>query len=398
MSQANSRLGVLVGALVVACTSVRSPSPERLEVRTSAPQVGGEPLASQPPQPSSSPSGNPSVPVDASAPKQNPLFGSKPKSGQALCNQKLLDKVRLRQLLAEPQLSTEQKLQYQKEFDEVYQPHAEEFLTCDWRMMGLASLRPKPAEVLFFEEARAEHEAQQKTLQEMHRRDVSTAQLPLLARSPSEREKLDRRSGAMKAQPGGAFLCGDSNEEWSILPFAMDVTEVTVAAYRRCVNDGACQSTNLKGEDCNWDRPGRERHPINCADWNEAQAFCAWAGKRLPTKYEWQFAARGRDGRSYPWGNESPWEQVGSARGSLCLEREAGTCPSGIATRDRGPFGIMDLAGNVSEWTVSTQDDSRVRCGGEWHSSGFGRRVDIFCRYGDAPTSRSSWVGFRCAR
>ena len=111
--------------------------------------------------------------------------------------------------------------------------------------------------------------------------------------------------------------------------FYIDRTEVTLAAYRACVEAGACTDHHLEGYEpanepmpdvngkprlafsreltpsprCNWGKPGREEHPINCVSWYYARDYCTWAGKRLPTEAEWEKAARGVDGRIYPWGD-----------------------------------------------------------------------------------------------
>jgi formylglycine-generating enzyme required for sulfatase activity len=185
-------------------------------------------------------------------------------------------------------------------------------------------------------------------------------------------------TGGMARIPGGTFMMGsdggNSTEKpvhpVAVAAFSMDVTEVTVAAYGACVTAGKCSEPGT-GDDCNWGKNDRQDHPINCVDWNQATAYCAYAGKRLPTEEEWEYAARGTDGRTYPWGNEAP-------RNELCWKRWAskeGTCVVGSHPSGASPFGLQDMAGNVGEWTSSNYcsypinkciDTARVSRGGNW--------------------------------
>ena len=121
---------------------------------------------------------------------------------------------------------------------------------------------------------------------------------------------------------GDADLDKDSKpvHKVTLSPYCIDRTEVTVAAFRTCVQAGECarpsatiEWKDLKPEDktkwsqfCTWGRSGMDQHPINCVDWNQATAYCTWTGGCLPSEAEWEFAARGRDGRKYPWGDEEP--------------------------------------------------------------------------------------------
>jgi formylglycine-generating enzyme required for sulfatase activity len=86
--------------------------------------------------------------------------------------------------------------------------------------------------------------------------------------------------------------------------YRIDKTEVTLEQFEKCVQAGSCQEPKA-ARHCNWGKPGREKHPVNCVDWFQAKAYCEWMGKRLPTEAEWEKAARGQDGRMYPWGSES---------------------------------------------------------------------------------------------
>lgn len=201
--------------------------------------------------------------------------------------------------------------------------------------------------------------------------------------------------------------------------YAIDRTEVTVAAYRQCVEAGKCGLPNQGGA-CNWGIPDRAQHPVSCVDWDQAAAYCQWKGKRLPTEAAWEYAARGGDGRTYPWGNEIPADRLcwrGEANDRAASDR-AGTCPAGAHPAGVGPFGPQDMAGNVREWVGDWFGDypredqsdprgpasgsSRVRRGGGWanaatEASEFGPAIRAAIRNRAEPGARSEVAGFRCA-
>ncbi len=134
-----------------------------------------------------------------------------------------------------------------------------------------------------------------------------------------------------------------------IAEFCLDLTEVTTAAYASCVRDGGCppvprRSPAAQPPVCNAYISGRGEHPSNCLDAAQAAAFCSWAGKRVPTDSEWMWAAQGR-GRAttYPWGH-APVDDVRACLGST-------TCGVGERPAGSSPDGIVDLVGNVGEWT-----------------------------------------------
>ena len=186
-------------------------------------------------------------------------------------------------------------------------------------------------------------------------------------------------------------------EHGPVASFSIDRTEVTVVAYAACVKAGKCVVPAQPVQDgayCNWGKDSRANNPINCVDWNEATMYCAALGKRLPTEQEWVHAASGTDGRTYPWGNEEPSNQACWNR----LQSQTGTCPVGAYPAGASPYGALDMAGNVWEWTSSDYGGRfRIYRGGGWD---FGLEAllraasrgmkDLTHRYGN--------LGFRCAR
>ncbi len=224
-------------------------------------------------------------------------------------------------------------------------------------------------------------------------------------------------AGSLVWLPGGTFRPGAGGGTVSVDPFLIEATEVTAAAYRACVDAGACTKPG-PGDLCTYGVPFRENHPINCVDWNQADAYCRWAGRRLPTPEEWEWAARGTErGYRYPWGNEAPgnracWDGAGSDRRARKLGQA--TCPVGSYPRGDSPQGVKDLAGNVSEWTSGTRGAGRVDRGGAWASTnpdqlsaghGGGREYQMGANLVETtltvvlePSSRRADVGMRCAR
>ena len=200
----------------------------------------------------------------------------------------------------------------------------------------------------------------------------------------------------------------------SVPAFKIDKYELTVGEYQACVDAGGCTAASTGGS-CNYGVSGRDSHPINCVDWNQAKAYCAWAGKRLPTEAEWEKAARGTDGRKYPWGNDSLDcdHAVHSANG--CSNDS--TAPEGSKPAGVSPYGAEDMVGNVWEWveddyhshyTGAPADGSawvdnprgthRVFRGGGWNNSNT-KNLRTSLRSGSAgPTGLTINSGFRCSR
>lgn len=259
---------------------------------------------------------------------------------------------------------------------------------------------------------------------------------------PIEKAHADAGAGAMVAIAGGSFTMGSDDADSSesekpphsvtVLPFQIDRTEVTVDAYAACVNAKTC-SEPLSFVDekknfrvfCNWKHPqGRGSHPVNCVGWDQAASYCAFAGKRLPTEEEWEYAARGgADQRTYPWGNAAPDPTRVNGCGTECegstkakgfpgwaplypsSDGFAETAPVGSYPNGASKDGAVDLAGNVWEWTASeyspygsrAPDTKRVLRGGSF-GAGDARTLRAANRFRLAPSSQSEFLGFRCAR
>lgn len=151
-----------------------------------------------------------------------------------------------------------------------------------------------------------------------------------------------------------------------------------------------------------WRRPegprsnidNRLHHPVVCVSWFDAQAYCEWAGFRLPDEKEWEKAARGSDGRLYPWGSEKPAKD----RANFAMNHKQTTAVGRFSPLGDSPFGLQDMAGNVWEWTSSWSDTSqrtRVVRGGAWPSDE--RNLRVTYRVEVDPTLRLNTVGFRVA-
>ncbi len=208
--------------------------------------------------------------------------------------------------------------------------------------------------------------------------------------------------------PGGTFVMGsdrtprEAKHQVTLSPYCIDRTEVTVAAYRACVEAGECKRPRGGSLGCSYDEEGAAQLAISCVDWNEADTYCGWAKKRLPTEAEWEFSARGTDGRPYPWGDtDDDSKQVRAA----IRPAPVGSKPEGAS-----PFGVLDMSGNVSEWVADWEEpyetgpvfDPKGPTSGEFkvvrgsnYTGGFDqpatRRISIL------PTSYNGARGMRCS-
>jgi formylglycine-generating enzyme required for sulfatase activity len=180
--------------------------------------------------------------------------------------------------------------------------------------------------------------------------------------------------------------------------FYMDRTEVTAGMYTVCVDSGACTPRQIANPACN-DGPGRARHPMNCVDRAQAMAYCAHAGKRLPADEEWEYAARGPEGRRYPWGDNAPTTCTMAILRGLsgeCRDR-MGTGEIAQTPDGRSPTGLYDMAGNVREWVDGdAPDGSGILRGGGWEDAVDAAQATT--KSASPPGAASPSSGFRCAR
>ena len=213
--------------------------------------------------------------------------------------------------------------------------------------------------------------------------------------------------------PAGEFLMG--SEGWYdtkpahqvyLDAFYIDTYEVTNALYQKFAQTTGRQAPPY-WKDVKYNSPNQ---PVVGVTWDDAAAYCHWAHKRLPTEAEWEKAARGTDGRTYPWGNQWDKARANSAGGGPGRPTPVGSYEGG-----KSPYGVYDMAGNVWEWVADWYDvnyyqtspnrnprgpetgNTRVLRGGSWLID----NSDYFqCAYRSnyRPTFRYENYGFRCAR
>jgi len=234
--------------------------------------------------------------------------------------------------------------------------------------------------------------------------------------------------------PAGEFIMGndgggdDEKPEREVFldAFYIDKYEVTNAQYKECVDAGTCNPpvhTSSPDRLSYYDNPEFDNYPVIWVTWDDAQTYCQWRAKRLPTEAEWEKAARGTDGRLWPWGNSDPdgsklnlcdvnctyeWKEAHIDDGYL------GTAPVGSFEAGKSPYGVYNMGGNVREWVADwfapdyyanapdrnppgpSSGIGRVLRGGSWRSN-----IPVASstyRLWYSPEVKDEYVGFRCAR
>jgi len=234
--------------------------------------------------------------------------------------------------------------------------------------------------------------------------------------------------GDMLHIPAGTFMMGcnldldtmcHENEypyhEVYLDAYLIDRTEVTQAAYQECIHAGACElPLDVRSETFFSPAETPDQPVAGVSAW-QSDLYCSWIGKRMPTEAEWEKAARGTDGRVYPWGNSAPTCELVSMEGDGASCSPGGPLPVCSRPIGNSPYDVCDLAGNVSEWVADgyksdyysvspksnhkgpgTEMNVRVFRGGYYLSLDRGQRVSS--RLGMIPNSGYGRLGFRCAR
>jgi formylglycine-generating enzyme required for sulfatase activity len=240
--------------------------------------------------------------------------------------------------------------------------------------------------------------------------------LCVVSSSPSQEIKADEVR-EMAFIPAGPFIMGHGKKpplgpkrKVTLRAFYIDRTEVTVAAYRQCAGAEKCM-LNAEVDNPNFSRAD---YPVTLVSWKDAQAYCAFVGKRLPTEAEWERAARGQKGRLYPWTNGQPGVRANFASG-ISHRKHRFVQPVASFPRGATPEGVYDMAGNVAEWTadvfienyhLSTQASdpkgpakgmTRTVRGGDFRADA--EQIKSFERDGNrTEPSRGYRLGFRCAK
>ena len=204
------------------------------------------------------------------------------------------------------------------------------------------------------------------------------------------------------------FDSGNPQHSVTLQAFWIDQTEVTNKMYAKCVEAGKCKlPVNTK----HFDNAKYTNHPVAYVTWYQAADYCAWTGRRLPTEAEWEKAARGTDGRLFPWGNNDRTCDLANHNKSCVGD----TAPVGSYESGKSPYGAYDMSGNVWEWVHTVYKpypynasdgredekslDLRIMRGGSWDNYGIFNMylVRTYIRGWADPSYSMHFVGFRCA-
>ncbi len=236
-----------------------------------------------------------------------------------------------------------------------------------------------------------------------------------------ENSKLGDKLNELILIPAGDFIRGTNNRlpdegpqhVVNVKAFYIDKYEVTNLQYKKFLDSTGHIPPSLFIQ--GMPPKGKVDHPVVYVSWFDAKKYCGWAGKRLPDDKEWEKAARGTDGRSYPWGDEFSIERVNSPVRWSNLNLIGDTTPAGAFDGGVSPYGLHDTSGNVWEWTSSRYEaypgnkrksenyggNYRTLKGGSWWDCSFyqcGISAPLYNRSFFHPKTKNNSFGFRCAK
>ena len=236
-----------------------------------------------------------------------------------------------------------------------------------------------------------------------------------------DESRIGDEPNEMVLVPAGEFTMGtndrlpDEGPEHKVtLPaFYIDKYEVTNLQYKKFID--ATQRKSPKHFRNRTFPEGKADHPVTYVSWHDADDYCHWAGKRLPTEQEWEKAARSTDGRNYPWGNDFGIDRANTPQRWMVLEKEGDTTPVGAFPSGVSAYGAYDMSGNVWEWTASWYkphpgntritenygEKYKVLKGGSWWDCSFykcGISAPSYNRSFFLQSTKNKSFGFRCAK
>jgi hypothetical protein len=205
-------------------------------------------------------------------------------------------------------------------------------------------------------------------------------------------------AGRAPAQPAGPCAAGDvylqldpRNNETR---YCIGKTEVTVASYAACVAAGKCNTDGVDCKNGNYGKTDKQNHPMNCVSWEQADTYCAWRNARLPTLDEYREIADSVIPGAYPWGDDDTPNHVCWSGDEV---NRSGTCAVGSFPRGAGRGGVLDIVGNVWEWTSDEKRRDRIFAGGAWDDKSR-KRIVRDSKNWASPSSQWDDLGFRCVR
>jgi len=251
--------------------------------------------------------------------------------------------------------------------------------------------------------------------------DVAAVDLRDSADIYYKESRIGIQPGEMISIKGGRFIMGTDERlsdegpphEVAVESFEIDKFEVTNGQYKKFID-----ATRRKSPSHFRNRTypeGKVDHPVTFVNWEDANAYCEWAGKRLPTDKEWEFAARGNDQRTYPWGNDFELEGGNTPVRWQKIGKFGDTMPVGMFPKGVSPYGLFDMSGNVWEWTSSWYkaypgnkvfsesygERYKTLKGGSWFDCSFykcGISAPVYNRAFFAKKVKNDTFGFRCAK